>query len=208
MAWVFNKTLWVPNSAPYITSDQLNRMEKGIDNGLPKLVAALPAGPEDGQEVYFQTAAMLAAGVAPYHVRYNAASPMPHKWEVMGASPWTKTVAGPLDNVAVTQWQTTAAGLNAPCNGVFSVELGGMFFQVGVTNSQGVVALGQNGAAVSPFANLYNTSNTAMQEMAYSRADVTLVAGDVLSWAYYNYAYLHSWRMDNPWLTIQPLRIS
>jgi hypothetical protein len=45
------------------------------------LVTALPAGPTDGDEVYFQASA--AAGVI-WHLRYRAASASAYKWECVG----------------------------------------------------------------------------------------------------------------------------
>jgi hypothetical protein len=47
------------------------------------LVSSLPAGPVEGQEVYY--VADAAAG-AIWHLRYRAASPSAYKWEVVGGS--------------------------------------------------------------------------------------------------------------------------
>lgn len=52
--------------------------------GTPPRVTALPASPYDGQECYF--VANAANGVL-WHLRYNAASSSPLKWEVVGGPP-------------------------------------------------------------------------------------------------------------------------
>lgn len=51
--------------------------------GAPTLVSVLPTSPADGDEIYFQTAAMGVDGIA-WHLRYNAASGSAYKWECVG----------------------------------------------------------------------------------------------------------------------------
>jgi hypothetical protein len=49
----------------------------------PALVAALPASPSDGQEVFYLADA--TAGIV-WHLRYRAGSPNTHKWEFLGGA--------------------------------------------------------------------------------------------------------------------------
>lgn len=55
----------------------------GAPGGAGSLVSALPGSPVNGQEIYFQTAAMAAAGVV-WHLRYRSAATGSYKWEFVG----------------------------------------------------------------------------------------------------------------------------
>lgn len=50
------------------------------------LVNALPGSPTDGQEIFFQNAAMAALGVI-WHLRYRSAASGSYKWEAVGCVP-------------------------------------------------------------------------------------------------------------------------
>ena len=74
----------------------------------PPIVASLPGTPYDGQEVYYQSAAMAANGVA-WHLRYRAAAGGAFKWEFVGGGSWTFTgtdaAAGvPVSGGTPTHW--------------------------------------------------------------------------------------------------------
>jgi hypothetical protein len=50
------------------------------------LVTALPSSPVDGQEVYYQNAAMATLGVL-WHLRYRTGATGSYKWEFAGGTP-------------------------------------------------------------------------------------------------------------------------
>jgi hypothetical protein len=52
----------------------------------PFLVDTLPADPDDGTEVYYQSAAMATDGLV-WHLRFREASASAYKWEVLGSAP-------------------------------------------------------------------------------------------------------------------------
>lgn len=58
-------------------------------SGVP-LVTSLPSSPVDGQEVYYQNAAMAATanGGSVWHLRYRAGSASIYKWECVGGTPF------------------------------------------------------------------------------------------------------------------------
>jgi hypothetical protein len=64
--------------------ERLHRVEIGA--GLRGLSIALPLLPQDGDEVYFQNAAMATSGIV-WHLRYNAVSASAYKWEFLGGQP-------------------------------------------------------------------------------------------------------------------------
>lgn len=70
-------TIWVDTDAPVAYG--------------PPLVTALPGSPVDGQECYYQNAAMAALGVA-WHLRYRSAASGSYKWEYVGGPPYESHV--------------------------------------------------------------------------------------------------------------------
>ena len=50
------------------------------------LVSSLPVSPVDGQEIYYQSAAMATDGII-WHLRYRLLSPSIYKWEFLGGPP-------------------------------------------------------------------------------------------------------------------------
>src|SRR5688572_16031518 len=91
---------------------------------VPSVVDALPGSPVDGQEVYFQSAAMATDGVL-WHLRYRAASAGPYKWEFLGGSPLTA-----IEDAQVTTASTSPVELGTgplvvlPLAGDYDVEHG------------------------------------------------------------------------------------
>lgn len=63
------------------------------------VVSVLPAGPTDGDEIYFQTTAMATANTPPWHLRYRATNPdgsanaSAYKWEFLGGGSLSSLVA-------------------------------------------------------------------------------------------------------------------
>lgn len=94
----------------------------------PPLVAALPtyAASIDGDEVYYQSAALAALGIL-WHLRYRAAA-VTHKWEVLGAPPPLVAEVAASANVASAGYNdlTGSPGptVTLPLPGDYDVQVG------------------------------------------------------------------------------------
>lgn len=96
-----------PSVAATAGTEALRALGTGVGQAMPGntavkpvFVAALPGTPADGDEVFFQTAAMATNGIA-WHLRYRAASTSAYKWEFVGG--------GPLYSEILTTETTTSA---------------------------------------------------------------------------------------------------
>lgn len=79
-----------------VSAGRMNQIEQGIADAhllaSPLVVTALPGQPFEGQEVRYQTMAMVQWGVPPWRLCYRALNPdgspnsSPYKWEVVGAT--------------------------------------------------------------------------------------------------------------------------
>lgn len=89
------------------------------------LVTALPSNPVDGQEVIFQSAAMLTAGVA-WRFRYDASYAGANKWEFIGGGPLESEVAT-LETTASTSYTdlaTAGPSITVPLAGDYRCRFG------------------------------------------------------------------------------------
>ena len=57
------------------------------------ILISLPGSPYDGQEILYQTTAMITAGIGPWAFIYRAGSGSAYKWEFIGGDPWIAEVA-------------------------------------------------------------------------------------------------------------------
>lgn len=64
--------------------------EVGYATAAPRLVTALPASPNDGDEVYYLADA--TAGIV-WHLRYRATSSSAYKWEYVGGPPLSQLIS-------------------------------------------------------------------------------------------------------------------
>jgi hypothetical protein len=87
----------------------------------PPRVSALPGAPVDGQEIYY--AASDANGVV-WHLRYNAASASPYKWECIGGPALSAEVASAGVTATGAVWTDTGAGITVPLAGDYVIEYG------------------------------------------------------------------------------------
>jgi hypothetical protein len=169
------------------------------------LVTALPSNPVDGQEVYFQDAAMATAGIM-WHVRYRAAAVGSYKWEVIGGSSlFAESTAGQT----VTVPTIVPPQLVLPLAGEYTVGWGGRLYQ---SNSQGVSATlyllidsvaqgyidhyqGTAGAAITLLATNPMRKQRVIVAAANKLAQLRLdrAAGQAIS--------------DNRWIEAMPLRV-
>ena len=109
------------------------------------LVSVLPSSPADGQEVYFQNAAMATDGLI-WHLRYRAAAPGSYKWEFIGGSP-LYVVRRERESIGTNQaWADitpVSPELTIPLAGDYMVEFGAkpetnlasMILQMGIINA-------------------------------------------------------------------------
>ncbi|HMS83613.1 MAG TPA: hypothetical protein PKD12_08185 [Nitrospira sp.] len=87
----------------------------------PVIVTALPGSPVDGQEVYFQSTAMAAAGVI-WHLRYRSGASGSYKWEYLGGPPLSSALANPGQQTTINTFQDLAGPTVAlPLAGDFDV---------------------------------------------------------------------------------------
>jgi microcystin-dependent protein len=128
--------------------------------GVRGLVSALPGTPADGDECYYQSAAMATDGIV-WHLRYRAASASPYKWEFLGGLPlesWVNSLSVAASN---SNWQYPAGwpSFNVPLAGDYDFEFGA---GIGVTQNgrDARVGLYIYTSASPPQAQLYNVVPT------------------------------------------------
>lgn len=105
------------------------------DNTLGKFVAqasavalsttTLPAAPVDGQEAFYQSAAMATPGMV-WHFRYRAGSGSAYKWEFVGGPPLFAEVIAQETASAQIFGDLTTVGptVTLPLAGDYDVEIG------------------------------------------------------------------------------------
>jgi hypothetical protein len=130
----------------------------------PARVTVLPVAPVDGQEIYFQSAAMAPLGVI-WRLRYNSASASAYKWEFVGGGDLGAEVAT-LEGTASTGYTnlaTVGPDVLVPLAGEYMITLsasiippavndgaGAMSYQFGATPaSDGDAIVGQTPAATA-----------------------------------------------------------
>lgn len=89
------------------------------------VVSTLPTvGLVDGQEVYYQSAAMATDGIA-WHLRYRSASASAYKWEYVGGSALRAVASGGASSTSATDalWSNGPL-LTIPLTGVYEVNFG------------------------------------------------------------------------------------
>jgi hypothetical protein len=149
--------------------------------GIRGLVSALPTSPQDGDECYFQSAAMATDGVI-WHLRYRAASAS-YKWEFLGGSPLLSTATATLS--LSNGWLAYPTGqLAVPLTGQYRI---GQSAEVQLPSVQQVAC----GYAVNSAIDTGN-SQTAItaapagpQFLSRQNMIATLSAGQNLQWAFY-----------------------
>lgn len=92
----------------------------------PALVTTLPSTPVDGQEVYYQNAAMATAGLL-WHLRYRSAATGSYKWEYIGGGAlqhYISAVEGKTAGAAIGDLATIGPQITIPLPGVYDVDWG------------------------------------------------------------------------------------
>lgn len=90
------------------------------------LVSSLPGSPADGAECYYQSAAMVTAGMPPWHLRYRSGSSSSYKWEVIAGRAIRADVATSesVGSASFTNLTTTGPTIALPLAGDYDVEIG------------------------------------------------------------------------------------
>lgn len=100
--------------------------------GAAPFVSALPSNPIEGQEIYFQNAAMAAEGIA-WRFRYVAAITGPYKWVYVGGPTFLNPASGnglgsPAQASQVyADFTTPGPSLTLPLAGIWDVEASAFF---------------------------------------------------------------------------------
>jgi len=148
------------------------------------LVSSLPASPANGQEVYFQTAAMQTAGVM-WHLRYRSlnvdgtANTSAYKWEYVGGAPLVGR-PGAVYNTSSITYVDVGATVTVPLAGDYQARQSGR----GGTQAMGQrmytrVAASNGAVANNPELVLIgstNTSNDATDKNLASDYEITGIA--------------------------------
>jgi len=143
----------------------------GGGGSTPTLVAALPGSPTEGQEVYFQNAAMEADGIV-WHLRYrgknadNSNNASAYKWEVLGepAPLWAEDPNVTTTNQTGNVDPSNPVTKNLPLAGDYMIEHGWS----GSNNA----ANGTNYQALT-----IGGANTVLDDAQMSEANANLLMG-------------------------------
>lgn len=149
----------------------------------PALVSALPGAPVDGQEVYFQNAAMAASGVA-WHLRYRAAATGTTKWEFIGGGPLHVYDSGSYASSTPGYVFAGTTQIVIPLAGEYELTFAG---RLASSASNAVLDVGAslavNGAITRLQPAVYGTDNIASSDRVTFTSGpiyITLAAGAVL----------------------------
>jgi hypothetical protein len=154
---------------------------------MPPVVSVLPTSPVDGQECYFQNAAMLADGIK-WHLKYNASSSSPYKWEFLGGSPIHKVDIGAVNATPVNAWTTYVPSIVAPLAGEYRVGFAGWWVHT-TTTGLSYTWVGFNGAngpaeCYSPV--LCETWAVGQARSSYGETrGIITAAGQTIAWMFY-----------------------
>lgn len=102
-------------------------IKPGLFASLPTLSGNASDGLDEGMEILFQAAAMVTAGVPPYHLRYDSSLSGTSKWAVLSATPWivtTTTAETVAASVAYADYADGGVTLALPSLGDYATEFG------------------------------------------------------------------------------------
>lgn len=104
--------------------------------GVRGLVTALPSLPQDGDECYFQSAAMATDGIV-WHLRYRAASASPYKWEFFGGTQlFSANTAGGATASATFVAFAGGPTISLPLAGDYMIGIGAHVYNVSPSQGQ------------------------------------------------------------------------
>jgi hypothetical protein len=175
---------------------------------IPTLVTNLPAGPVDGQEVYYL--ADSTNGVV-WHLRYRSASGSASKWEFVGGRPLRAAVLGNETKVTTaTADLATVLSVTAALAGDYDVEWGfGVQFPgtaVAETASSDVFVAGVAQSRTTITRVLANTT-TADAFDVHRKERLTGVAGGAAISVRYGTGTTNTYTFYRRYLEIVPVRV-
>ena len=151
------------------------------------LVTVLPSVPFDGQEIYFQSAAMATDGIV-WHLRYRAASASAYKWEFIGGSALYAANDGTVNTSSATVGDGDNPGpsITAPLKGVYDVEnFGAGIIFYNAANSELELWLKNGTAAAVRVCSFRTTTANIWGFLHAPRRRITVLAdGDVIKMQY------------------------
>jgi hypothetical protein len=180
------------------------------------VVTALPIGPADGTEVYYQTAAMAAVGVI-WHLRYRAAIADAYKWEYVGGGPLQHEVLASQNATVTSTWTNLATDgplVTCPLAGIYTFNFGCKFQMGGrLLTQQCGVAIGDTIPAAAPMLQQSTpdtgtpfASGTAVSSAA-ARTRFTVAAGNITKLRYWSTLATGGANFIERWLDAHPLRV-
>lgn len=188
--------IWIDTDAP--TPPSAGRVQ---------LVSALPGSASDGDEVYYQNAAMATDGVL-WHLRYRAAASGSYKWEFVGGSSLKSVVEGYDTSVITGVWHDLGVSgpqLTIPLAGDYEEKWGANLRVLSGAN-QVNMGLSVDGAAPAIGYDIEVLANVSGEGAHASRSKVQTLGAGVLLKARY---YVASGQMSarGRWLEIVPVRV-
>jgi hypothetical protein len=180
----------------------------------PALVTSLPVSPVDGQEVYYQSAAMATAGLL-WHLRYRAAATAPYRWEFVGGGPlqhYIQTQQTRTANTGAGDLATVGPQVTIPLAGVYDVDWGwGYGYHAGQAGVQIIMTLdgcGATGTARIPDgAAAANDVAAVGATPGRNRMAMTLTPAGILKAQYQVGGTTGSGSFGNRYLNVTPLRV-
>lgn len=171
------------------------------------LVSVLPSNPFDGQEIYYQSAAMAANGEI-FHLRYRAASASGNKWEsISGSKLVTQGVSGSTTSATPTPVGT---GITVPLAGDYDVEWGGMFGRTISTEWNHIYMYAGDGTRVTQ--GLYWTrATTGAADLQIPMSGIERIAG-IAAGAVWKHRIANSnaagqVNLNGGWIAMKPVRV-
>lgn len=169
-------------------------------------VSTLPSSPIDGQEVYYQNAAMATAGVV-WRLRYNSASANANKWESVGGTPLLVEIATSesTSSLSATDLATVGPSVTAPLAGVYQLAMGASVFIQNLTGASAVrnASFGAAGAGAGIGGDI--AAGASLQTSLSRETLVTLTASQLVKVQYQVTAGTAAF--SSRWVSILPVRV-
>jgi len=185
---------------------RITRVEKKLSSAAT-VRTGLPPLPNDGQVIYYQSAAMAADGVV-WQFRYNADSVSTYKWEFIGGGALEDNIGvgaafETTTSTSYTDLATTGPTITVPLAGDYLVKTwANSVSSVAGNVTQLAVKIGAAATADASAGILGANANSASQA---GTAILTAAALDDLKMQYKVSAGTGSWR--NRRMTITPIRV-